>query len=178
MMKMIELITNKPTVTYNLDNTCNICFVIGKNNLTAIDNIRTDKLLLTIKEYRPKRSLTQNAYMWALLNQLAEKLGNTAENIYKHYVKDYGVRDYLLIQDQAVDELKNRWEKKGMGWFVEVMRKGKVEGTTTIVVYWGSSSYDSKQMSRLVDAVISDCEENGIHTMTKNEIMSLHNEND
>lgn len=175
---MIELITNKPTVTYNLDNTCNICFVIGKNNLAAIDNVRTDKLLLTIKEYRPKRSLTQNAYMWALLNQLAEKLGNTAENIYKHYVKDYGVRDYILVQDQAVEELQNRWNKKGMGWFAETMRKGKVEGTTTVIVYYGSSSYDSKEMSRLVDAIIADCEDNGIHTMTKNEIMSLHNEND
>ena len=107
-----------------------------------------------------------------------EKLGDTAENIYRHYVKDYGVRDYILVQDQAVEELQNRWNKKGMGWFAETMRKGKVEGTTTVIVYYGSSSYDSKEMSRLVDAIIADCEENGIHTMTKNEIMSLHNEND
>ena len=175
---MIELITNKPSVTYNLDNTANICFVINKNNVAAIDSIKTDKLLLTIKEHRAKRSLTQNAYFWALLNQLAEKLGDKAENVYRHYVEDYGVRDYILIQDQAVEELEHRWGKKGIGWFTKILRKGKVEGTTTVIVYYGSSSYDSKEMSRLLDAVINDCEENGIHTLTKNEIMTLQNEND
>ena len=175
---MIELIVNKPSVTFNIDETANICFVINKNNLNAIDSIKTDKLLLVIKESRQKRSLSQNAYMWALLNQLAEKLNDKAENIYRHFVRDYGVRDYILIQDQAVEELQNRWEKKGMGWFIEVMRKGKVEGTTTVIVYYGSSSYNSKEMSRLVDAIIEECEENGIHTLTKREIMSLQNEND
>ena len=175
---MIEIIVNKPTVTYNIDNTANICFVTNKNNLAAIDSIRTDKLLLTIKEYRQKRSLSQNAYMWALLNQLADKLGNTAEEIYKQFVTDYGVKNYILVQDQAVEELQNRWDKKGIGWFTKVLRKGKVDKTTTVIVYYGSSSYNSKEMSRLVDAVIDECEQNGIHTMTKNEIMSLHNEND
>ena len=175
---MIELIVNKPSVTYNLDNTANICFVTHKNNLAAIDSIKTDKLLLTIKEHRQKRSLTQNAYMWALLNQLAEKLGDKAESVYRHFVEDYGVRDYILIQDQAVEELQNRWEKKGIGWFTKILRKGKVEGTTTVIVYYGSSSYNSKEMSRLLDAVIEQCEDNGIHTLTKNEVMALHNEND
>ena len=175
---MIELITNKPSVTYNLDNTANICFVINKNNLAAIDDIKTDKLLLTIKEHRQKRSLSQNAYMWVLLNQLAEKLGDKVESVYRHFVEDYGVRDYILIQDQAVEELQNRWEKKGIGWFTKILRKGKVEGTTTVIVYYGSSSYNSKEMSRLLDAVIEECENNDIHTLTKNEIMSLQNEND
>ena len=175
---MIEVITNKPTVTFNKDDSANISFVINRNNLDALDNIKTDKLLLVIKEYRQKRSLSQNAYMWVLLNQLAEKLGDKAENIYRHFVEDYGVRDYVLVQDKAVDELQSRWEKKGMGWFVKVMRKGKVEGTTTVIVYYGSSSYNSKEMSRLRDAVIEECENNEIHTLTKREFMSLQNEND
>ena len=178
MMIMVEIVVNKPVVTYNRDETANISFVINKNNLDAIDSIKTDKLLLVIKENRQKRSLSQNAYMWVLLNQLAEKLGDKAENIYRHFVEDYGVRDYLLVQDKAVEELQNRWEKKGMGWFVKVMRKGKVEGTTTVIVYYGSSSYNSKEMTRLIDAVIESCEENDIHTLTKREIMSLQNEND
>ena len=40
---MIELIVNKPSVTFNIDETANICFVINKNNLAAIDSIKTDK---------------------------------------------------------------------------------------------------------------------------------------
>lgn len=175
---MIELIVNKPSVTYNLDNTANVCFVINKNNLNAIDLIKTDKLTLVIKEYRLKRSLSQNAYMWVLLNKLAEKLNDKAENIYRHFIQDYGVRDYILVQDAAVEELQNRWEKKGIGWFSKVLRKGKVDGTTTIIVYYGSSSYNSKEMSRVIDAVIEECENNEIPTLTRDDFMSLHNEND
>ena len=175
---MIELIVNKPTVTYNLDNSANVTFSINKNNLVAIDSIKTDKLTLVIKEHRPKRSLSQNAYMWVLLNQLAEKLNDKAENIYRHFIEDYGVRDYILVQDRAVEELQTRWEKKGIGWFTQILRKGKIDGTTTVIVYYGSSSYNSKEMTRVVNAVIEECENNDIPTMTEKEVMALQNEND
>ena len=65
-----------------------------------------------------------------------------------------------------------------MGWFSKILRKGKVDGTTTMIVYYGSSSYNSKEMSRVIDAIVESCEENEIPTMTKTEIMCLHNEND
>lgn len=116
--------------------------------------------------------------MWVLLNKLAEKLNDKAENIYRHFIEDYGVRDYILIQDQAVEELENRWNKKGIGWFTKIMRKGKIDGTTTVIVYYGSSSYNSKEMSRVIDAVIEECENNDIPTLNYDEFMSLHNEND
>ena len=175
---MIEIITEKPSVTLNLDDTVNITFKISKNALLEIDSLKTDKITLAVKEFRQKRSLSQNAYMWSLLNKLAEKLNDKAENIYKHFIKDYGVRDYVLIQDQAVEDLQNRWEKKGIGWFTEIMRKGKIDGTTTMIVYYGSSSYNSKEMSRVIDAVIESCEENEIPTLTRDDFMTLQNEND
>ena len=116
--------------------------------------------------------------MWVLLNKLAEKLGDKAENIYKHFIEDYGVRDYILVQDQAVGELQARWEKKGIGWFSKILRKGKIDGTTTIIVYYGSSSYNSLEMARVINAVIEECENNEIPTLTEKEFLSLQNEND
>ena len=175
---MIEIVINKPSITYNLDDTVNVTFKTHKSVVQDIDSLKTEQLTLTLKEYRKKRSLSQNAYMWVLLNKLAIKLNDTAENIYKHFIRDYGVRDVVLIQDKAVEELQTRWEKKGIGWFTEILRKGKIEGTTTIIVYYGSSSYDSKEMSRVVDAVVEECENNEIPTLTVKEIMSLQNEND
>ncbi len=175
---MIELIVDKPSVTYNLDKSANVTFKIYKNGLNEIDSIKTDKLTLIIKEFRQKRSLSQNAYMWVLLNKLAEKLDDKAENIYRHFIEDYGVRDYILVQDQAVEELKSRWEKKGIGWFTKILRKGKIDNTTTVIVYYGSSSYNSKEMSRVINAVIEECENNDIPTLNYDEFMSLHNEND
>lgn len=175
---MIEIITNKPSVTYNLDNTVNITFKTHKNVVDSVDLIKTEQLFITIKEYRQKRSLSQNAYMWVLLNKLASVLNDKVENIYRHFVEDYGVKDYILIQDDAVEEMQNRWEKKGIGWFTKVMRKGKIDGTTTMIVYYGSSSYNSKEMSKLIDAVIEECENNDIPTLSRIDFLSLHNEND
>ena len=175
---MIEIITNKPSVTYNLDNTVNITFKTHKNVVSSVDLIKTEQLFITIKEYRQKRSLSQNAYMWVLLNKLASVLNDKVENIYRHFVEDYGVKDYILIQDDAVEEMQNRWEKKGIGWFTKVMRKGKIDGTTTMIVYYGSSSYNSKEMSKLIDAVIEECENNDIPTLSRIDFLSLHNEND
>ena len=146
--------------------------------VNSVDLIKTEQLFITIKEYHQKRSLSQNAYMWVLLNKLASVLNDKVENIYRHFVEDYGVKDYILIQDDAVEEMQNRWEKKGIGWFTKVMRKGKIDGTTTMIVYYGSSSYNSKEMSKLIDAVIEECENNDIPTLSRIDFLSLHNEND
>jgi len=170
--------TNIPTISLNLDNSVNLTFKCGKSILPYIESIKTEEISLEIKPFYPKRSLTQNSYMWSLLNHLAEVLNNTAENIYKELIRDYGVKDYILVKNEAVDELNKRWSSKGIGWFTEVLRKGKVDGTTTIIVYYGSSSYNSKEMSRLVDAVIENCEENNIPTLTRDNFLKLRNEND
>lgn len=175
---MIELKTNKPIISLTLEGKVNLTFCVSKSVLKDLETIKTDELSLTIKEWRAKRSLTQNAYMWVLINQLAEKIGDTADNLYRIFIRDYGVREYIAIQDKAVNDFISRWNKKGLGWFTEVLRKAKVENTSTLVVYYGSSSYNSKEMSRVVDAVVDECEENDIPTMTKSDIMLLKNEND
>ena len=175
---MILLKTSKPDITLNLDGSVNLIFKTSKGAIKDFDKLNTNEVMLEIKEFHPKRSLTQNSYMWALINQLADKMHDTSENIYRHFVRDYGVKDYILVKDSVIDTLILRWEKRGIGWFSEVMRKGKLEDTTTLIVYYGSSSYNSKEMARLIDAVIESCEENEIPTLTKIEFNNLRNEND
>lgn len=42
-----------------------------------------------------------------------------------------------------------------------------------LLAYNGSSSYNTKQMTRLIDSVIQDCKEQQIETMTPEELKSL-----
>lgn len=175
---MITLKTGKPDITLNIDGSVNLTFKSSKGAIKDFDKIRTDELLLEIKEYHEKRTLTQNSYLWKLLNLLAVKLGNTSENIYREFIRDYGVREYILIQDKAVKKFSQMWENKGIGWFSEVLRKGKVEDTTTLIMYYGSSTYNSKDMARLIDAVVESCVENDIPTLSNDEVKHLLNEND
>jgi hypothetical protein len=53
------------------------------------------------------------------------------------------------------------------------MEKSKLEGYTNIVNYFGSSVYDTKEMSILLKEIIHQAEELGINTITKTEQNNL-----
>jgi hypothetical protein len=64
------------------------------------------------------------------------------------------------------------WESNGTGW-IATIEDSKLEGCKNLVYYWGSSQYDTVQMSILIDLVIQDCEAVGIPTMTPREIEEM-----
>ena len=49
----------------------------------------------------------------------------------------------------------------------------KLKGCVNVTVWYGSSVYDTEQMSRLIDAVVEDCKAVGIETMTPEELDAL-----
>ena len=130
------------------------------------------KVTLTIKENRKKRSLNANAYFWVLLNDLAIKLNTTRDELYKHYVREYGVSQMVLVSGkdkaEAKKEFIDRWAKShdSSGWFAE-------DFGNAIMVYFGTSTYDSKEMSRIINAVVEDCKASGINTLTPDEIAHM-----
>lgn len=127
-----------------------------------------------LKEFRKKRSLDANAYFWTLCGSLSAKLGLSKENIYRQYIKDVGDNFTIVpIRNDAVDKWIKNWEEKGLGWVCEIIGDSKLEGYTNIITYYGSSTYDSAQMSRLISLVVDDCKEQGIETMTPQELSLL-----
>lgn len=132
-----------------------------------------EKLTVEIKPYREERSLDANAYFWVLAGKLAEKLNSTKEEVYKNYIKDIGGNyGIFCAEDKAVDKLCENWEKRGLGWQTDVF-PSKLKGCTNVILYYGSSTYDTKQMSRLIDFVVADCKEQGIETKTPEELERL-----
>ena len=169
---------NKPKIAVLIDGKVEITFITSKSVLRAFDSLQDKPLTVTIKEFRQKRSLSQNSYLWVLLDKLAEKVNRSKEDIYRIFVKDYGVFEILPIRNDAVERFKTNWSKNGLGWFTEDLGESKLNGYTKLIAYYGSSTYNSKEMARLIDAVIQDCEEQGIQTMPLSEIMLLQNDND
>ena len=53
------------------------------------------------------------------------------------------------------------------------MTESKLPGCTNVILYYGSSTYDSKQMARLIDNIIQDCKAVGIETATPAEIDAM-----
>lgn len=176
---MIEFKTKLPEFKFLRNGKVEISFTGEKTIIAQFEGLKDDiKLLVQIKEYKQKRSLSQNAYMWVLLDEIAKVIGSTKEEIYKNLVKDYGVFEVLPLKDEAVKRFDYNWARNGLGWFTEIIGKSKLNGYTNIIAYYGSSTYDTKEMARLLDAVVNECEELGINTMPMSEIMLLKNDND
>lgn len=118
-----------------------------------------------IKEHREKRSMDANRYFWVLLDKLAEKLRLAKTDIYRSYIREIGGNnDVVCVPTPAVEKLRSGWEHSGIGWVTETM-PSKIPGCTNVFLYYGSSTYDAAQMSRLIELVIQDCRENEIETL-------------
>lgn len=126
-----------------------------------------------LTEWRERRSLDANAYFWVLLDKLAETMSAGKEDLYRRYVKDVGgVSDVVCVQEQAADALISGWQHNGLGWQAEKV-PSKLPGCVNVILYYGSSTYDTAQMSRLIELVIQDCQAVGIETKTPAEIEEM-----
>jgi hypothetical protein len=121
--------------------------------------------------HREKRSLDANAYFWTLLEKLGERLNVSRSELYLHFLQEYGkVFDYLLVVPDAVERITSEFRT-----VVEV-GKGKIgeREAVQLQVFYGSSTYSSAEMSRLIDGVVYECKLQGIETMTPREIADMN----
>jgi hypothetical protein len=127
-----------------------------------------------LKPHRKKRSLDANAYFWLLASKLATKIHVPVKTIYRQYIKDIGDNfEIVPVRNDAKDTWIKNWEDRGIGWICEELGPSKIDGYTNVVCYYGSSVYDTAQMSRLIDLVVQDCKDQGIQTETPEEIEKL-----
>ena len=121
-----------------------------------------------IKELKPKRSLTANAYYWSLLNQLANVLRFDNQKLHFMMLQRYGQYEVVSVLSSI--------DVKGYFRYYESIGHGFVNGKefTHYKVYKGSSEMNSKEFSILLDGLVSECNEQNIATLTKNEREQLH----
>lgn len=146
-----------------------------------IDSLEPDKdYYIKVGKLKKKRSLNANAYAWVLLDKIAEQIHESVSEIYRGYVKEIGGNsdDVLICESspeelsKAVDRLRKFWELRGLGWQSEVIESDK-DTECYVRLYYGSSVYDTVQMSRLIDMIVQDCEMFGIETKDPAELEKL-----
>ena len=144
-----------------------------------IDEIKNvDKLSVRAVKYRQKRSLDANAYYWQLLSKVAEKLLLTKSRAHNIMLRKYG--QILIIDGKAVylvlpdTEDAEKTADEAETYHIKPLSQVK-EGKggimyRTYIMLRGSSDYDTKEMSTLIEGLVSDAKELGIETMTTEEI--------
>lgn len=126
-----------------------------------------------IVKRKKRRSTDANAYFFALADKLAEKLSIPKTEIYRNYIKEIGgVSETVCVKDEAVEKLCEGWRHNGLGWQTDTL-PSKIKGCTNVILYYGSSTYNTEQMSRLISMVVEDCKIQGIETRTPDEIANM-----
>lgn len=149
-----------------------LSFLVSRQDAAeTLDGMQDGKTYsVTVKEHRERRSLDANAYCWVLLDKLAGKLSIAKTDIYRRYIKEIGGNsETVCVIEKAANKLCDGWEHNGIGWQTDRM-PSKIPGCINVILYYGSSTYDTKQMSRLIDMVVQDCKEYGIETLTPMEL--------
>lgn len=138
--------------------------VLGIECLTPIDIQEDKKYKIDITEYRSKRSLEQNSYMWVLLCDIDKKINGGKPNdpnlIYIDCLKKSHVKSnfYLCVED-GLDMLKSQFRA------TQLIGKEVINGIEYLNVecFWGSSHMNTKEMSDLIDIVLDYASEVGIY---------------
>ena len=137
------------------------------------DELHEKDCEVTVKRFQNKRSLQANAYCWTLVDKIASKKRIPRAEAYRNAIRDIGgVSDIVCVKNIALEHFKREWEEKGIGYQTEEFDK-PYPGWTNVIIYYGSSSYDTSQMSALIDSLVQDAKALGIETEDENKINSL-----
>ena len=148
-----------------------ITFAINEPSAAqAVNDIKDcEKLSIRAVKYREKRSLDANALLWACLGNIADALRADKWEIYLQMLKRYGKYTHICVKPNVVDAVKAQWRE------CEVIGEVNINGQKAVqmLCYFGSSTYNTAEMSRIIESVVDDCRELGIPTLSENEIKSL-----
>ena len=146
-----------------LDGTLKLEIQADKSVRNSIDDlIKCELLDIEIKKHRERRSLDANALLWSCLGEIAAAIRSDKWTVYLKMLKRYGKYTYIVVKETAVDRMKQQWRE------CEVVGEITVNGEKAVqmLCYFGSSLYDTKEFSVLLDGVISEMQEMGLETPT------------
>lgn len=162
----LDFSTHKPKIVLQLTNQESILN-------EEFNQLQDEEVIdIELKKRREKRSLNANAYAWTLIGKISEVIGNTKEEVYREYIKNKGIYRIITIDKKAAPTFIKIWTEKGLGWLCETSET-KIEGLIDIVAYYGTSSYNTKQMASFIDYVVQEAKELKIETLTPYELEQL-----
>ena len=148
----------------NRDGSQNITVTVTADFAEEYDRLKELPVSVDIKKATKKRSRDANAMCWAMCSDIGNALRPPLpkEEVYRMAIREVGEYEPLPIKAEAVETFQNRWAAKGTGWFAEVIDDSKLPGYKLVFAYYGSSTYDTATMSRLIDFLVEDARNLGL----------------
>lgn len=154
--RAIDYKTGNPRITFEI-------FATPKA-LGELEDIADSTLSIDLCKYYPSRSLDANALAWVMIDKLAVKTGIPKAEIYRSCIQEIGgTSNIVCVPDEAVKTLIDGWRNNGLGWTAETFPSLN-QGYTNVILYYGSSTFDTATMARFIDHIMQNCEAVGIDT--------------
>ena len=124
---------------------------------------------ISFAKHRNRRSLDANALLWACLGEIARALGTDNWSVYLYMLERYGKYTYILVKPEAVEAVRSQWRE------IKVVGDTTLEGAPMkqILCFFGSSTYDSKEFSYLIEGVISEMKEMHLEAPSSEEMIAI-----
>ena len=131
---------------------------------TVYEKLKDADVEVEVKKHNPKRSKDANSFCWALCTDIGRSIRPPVpkEEVYRKAIRDVGEYEILPIREDAVETFQSRWSAHGTGWFAEVVDNSKLKGYKKVFAYYGSSTYNTASMSRLIDYLVDEAEQLGL----------------
>lgn len=117
---------------------------------------KDDEYIVDVTKPSKARTLNQNALMWELLTKIDQEVNGTKQpwQWYVSAIKQTGAKAKVIyMQDDSLDELKQMClDRNGNIRAVEPL--GMVNDLYAYRIYFGSSNFNTKEMSLLIDTVL------------------------
>lgn len=146
-------------------------FLSGKYRITILtDNMvflqeaqelsLMERLTITFNRYVKHRSLNANSLFWDCVDKLskAQKPPVGRWEMYLHLLKEYGTYTFIIVRPEAVEAMKRQWRE------VEEMGHINVNGEDGVQLqcWYGSSAYNTKDFSVLLEGTIQEMVDCGL----------------
>lgn len=125
-------------------------------------NLDDGEYLVSIEPKKKKRSLDQNRYFWKLVGEIAKKENGDlrdVDTLYTHLLQMSGAKyESLIIKHEALERFRS------LVRHVKIIRQQIInhELYDTIYAFYGSSQFDTSEMSQLIDTTLRYAEEAGV----------------
>lgn len=130
-----------------------------------------------ITEKKKKRSLDSNAYFHKLCDLLRQKLGISMARCKNHLIADYGQIQYLPDGSQMIYKTNapEDWMMELETLHTKLVKVTEENGKEVYFyrVYRGSHTYNSAEMSKLIDGLVEECKQVGIETATPEQLARM-----
>lgn len=142
------------------------------NALNEISGL--DCLDISAKKHRVKRSLNSNSYFHKLCSLIAQKINESNIAVKNRLIREYGQYEYIdgmiptyMMKAEYEDKILNR-----EGVHFQTVGYEHIEGQdyVKLAAMRGSHTYNTAEMSRLIDGTVQETKQLGIETLPPDEL--------